>query len=124
MTTATTSWNDKLVFLLGVNTGFVTDGVPDARFVDFYRKRSSGHLHCAIVGNVVVPGGHGSNKSTPSIGANSAWEAVADAIRMRGSLPGIQLATAWEGYEGARRFRAADTAEVIGRARELVQSLG
>ncbi len=124
MTTATASWSDKLVFLLGVNTGFVTDGEPDARYVDFYRQRSSADLHCAIVGNVVIPGGHGSNRSTPSIGSNPMWAHLAGAIRERGSLPGIQLATAWEGYEGARNFRSADTARVIEHARELVRSLG
>ena len=122
--TDTANSSDKLVFLLGVNTGFVTDGEPDARYVDFYRQRSSADLHCAIVGNVVIPEGHGSNRSTPSIGFNPVWGAVADAIRERGSLPGIQLATAWEGYEGARKFLSANSAEVIGQARELVGSLG
>lgn len=124
MTSVTAIWSDKLIFLLGVNTGFVTDGEPDSRFVEFYRQRSSPHLHCAIVGNVVIPGGHRSNRSTPSIGSNPIWATVADAIRERGSLPGIQLATAWEGYQGARKFFSANTAEVIGRARELVRSLG
>lgn len=123
MTIATANWSNKLVFLLGVNTGFVTDGVPNARYVEFYRQRSSPGLHCAIVGNVVIPGGYGSNQSTPSIDSNPVWASVADAIRKRGSLPGIQLATAWEGYEGARKFLSANTAEVIGRARELVCSL-
>jgi NADPH2 dehydrogenase len=124
MTTATASWSDKLVFLLGVNTGFVTGGEPDARYIDFYSQRSSADLHCAIVGNVVVPGGQGSNRSTPSIGSNPMWAHLAGAIRERGSLPGIQLATAWESYEGARKFRSADSAQVIGQARELVRSLG
>lgn len=39
MTTATASWSDRLVFLLGVNKGFVTDGEPDARYVDFCSQR-------------------------------------------------------------------------------------
>jgi NADPH2 dehydrogenase len=124
MTTVITSWSDKLVFLLGVNTGFVAKGEPDARYVDFYRQRSSADLHCAIVGNVVIPGGYGSNRSTPTIGSNPVWAALADAIRERGTLPGIQLATVWEGYEGARTFLRRDAVDVIGGARELVRSLG
>lgn len=124
MTIATASWSDKLVFLLGVNTGFVTNTEPDERYVGFYRERSSADLHCAIVGNVVVPGGYGSNGSTPSIGPSSVWATLAHAIRERGSLPGIQLATAWDGYEGARKFRSLNGAKVIESARELVRSLG
>jgi len=124
MTLDTAIWSNKLVFLLGVNTGFVTNGEPDARYIEFYRQRSSTNLHCAIIGNVVVPGGHGSNRSTPSLGSNSVWGTVARAIRERGSLPGIQLATAWEGYQGARKFLSADTGEAIEQARTLVSSLG
>src|SRR3990167_4945555 len=124
MTNATAIWNDRLVFLLGVNTGFVTRGEPDARYINFYRQRSSAHLHCAIIGNVVVPDGHGSNRSTPTIGAGPVWAEIATAIRQRGSLPGIQLATAWEGYQGERSFLSADGEQVIPRAQELVRSLG
>ncbi|WP_422051115.1 hypothetical protein [Sphingomonas leidyi] len=32
--------SDKLIFFLGVNTGFVANGEPDRRFLDFYRERS------------------------------------------------------------------------------------
>lgn len=123
MTLATKNSNDKLVFFVGLNTGLVTDGEPDQRFIDFYRARSSPDLHCAIVGNVVVPGGHGSNSSTPYIGKGPVWARIADAIRSAGSLPGIQLATAWAGYHGARKFLSADGDQVIARARARANSL-
>jgi hypothetical protein len=48
MTSAIVTSEDRLVFLLGVNTGFVTGGAPDYRCIDFYRQRSSPGLHCAI----------------------------------------------------------------------------
>lgn len=123
MMIATANLNDKLIFFLGVNTGFVTDGLPDQRYIDFYRQRSSADIHCAIVGNVVVPGGHGSNKTTPTLNRNPIWSEVAEAIRASGSLPGIQLATAWAGYRGLRKFVAPTGQSVIEQARSLVQSL-
>lgn len=117
-------WKGKRVFFLGVNTGFVSDGQPDDRFLDFYRERSSALLHCAIVGNVVVPSGYGSNPSTPFIGTNPIWSQLAAAMKEKGTLPGIQLATAWEGYKGARNFLSADSNRVIRSAKEMVSALG
>lgn len=124
MTSATAGSNARLSFFVGVNTGLVSDGQPDARYVEFYRKRSSQALHCAIIGNVVIPGGYGSNRSTPLIDRNPIWAKVADAIRGAGSLPGIQLATTWPGYEGTRKFVSSGGAEVIEQARHLTRSLG
>ncbi len=114
---------DRLAFFLGVNTGFVTNGTPDRRYVEFYARRSSPALHCAIIGNVVVPGGFGSNASTPIMGPDPIWSTVAREIDLGGSLPGVQLATAWEGYRGVRRFFSADGGEVIEHARALVRSI-
>lgn len=116
--------SERLIFFVGVNTGFAATGQPDERFLEFYRVRSSPALHCAIVGNVVVPNGHGSNTSTPVISADPVWANLAEIIRTAGSRPGIQLATAWEGYVGARRFREAKAGDAIQRAREMVRHLG
>ena len=113
----------RLRFLVGLNTGYVTDGEPDRRYVDFYARRSSPALHCAIIGNVVIPGGYGPNVSTPTISRAQIWTSIARAISDRGSIPGIQLATAWEGYQGARSFRPREGTEMIRLARELVRTL-
>jgi NADPH2 dehydrogenase len=115
---------NRLKFLVGVNTGYVTDGRLDERFVEFYRRRSSPALHCAIVGNVVVPGGHGSNARTPTISRDPEWAELAAEIASRGSLPGIQLATAWAGYVGSRSFRSPTAEETIAGSRILVRELG
>jgi 2,4-dienoyl-CoA reductase-like NADH-dependent reductase (Old Yellow Enzyme family) len=116
--------SNRLKFFVGLNTGYVTRGKPDERYVDFYRRRSSPALHCAIIGNVVIPGGYGSNASTPTISRSPEWAKVAGEIERRGSLPGIQLATTWEGYIGSRSFRSPTAHETIERSRQLVRQLG
>jgi hypothetical protein len=114
----------RLTFFVGLNTGYVTDREPDERCVRFYARRSSPALHCAIVGNVVIPGGHASNGNTPEISRSASWTYLARAIADQGTLAGIQLATAWDGFVASRGFRAKNTDETIRRARELVASLG
>ncbi|WP_175506848.1 hypothetical protein [Bosea sp. CRIB-10] len=116
--------NDRRIFFLGVNTGFLADGKPDERYLRFYATRSSSSLHCAIIGNVVVPGGYGSNAVSPTLTAEPVWTDLAAAIRRGGSMPGIQLATAWEGYAGSRRFVGAKPHEIIQKARQLVTGMG
>ena len=115
---------ERLKFFVGLNTGYVTGGRLDERLIEFYRRRSSPALYCAIVGNVVIPGGYGSNDKTPMISAGPEWETLATAIVRAGSLPGIQLATAWEGYIGSKSFRSTASHETIARSRALVRQLG
>jgi 2,4-dienoyl-CoA reductase-like NADH-dependent reductase (Old Yellow Enzyme family) len=109
--------------LVGLNTGFVTRGEPDERCIDFYRTRSSKELHCAIVGNVVVPEGHSSNESTPTISHSHVWTELAAEISARETIPGIQLATAWQGYRSSRSFRPSDRHKTIQRCRDLVRGM-
>ncbi|WP_327212447.1 hypothetical protein U8Q06_28365 (plasmid) [Rhizobium beringeri] len=116
--------NDRLIFFAAVNTGFVTDGLPDHRFLEFYESRSSPELYCSIVGNVVVPNGHGSNASTPTITKDSIWADLAKRINDGGASPGIQLATAWAGYVGSRKFVTSAPNTVIAKGRELAASMG
>lgn len=114
----------RLKFFVGLNTGYVTDGLPDQRYVEFYRKRSSALLHCAILGNVVIPGGVGSNPNTPAISQSPIWADLASVIAGNGTKPGIQLATAWEGYVGSRRFRSSESTKTIAQNRQLLDDLG
>lgn len=123
MTSATATSSNRLIFFLGVNSGFVSEGLPDARYIEFYRQRSSSTLHCAILGNVVVPGGHGTNSATAILSRDQVWADVAGAIKAAGSLPGIQLATAWVGYRGSKKFFSRESGEVIRQARHLVKCL-
>ena len=116
--------NPRLRFLLGINTGYAVNGDPDERCIEFYRRRSSPLLHCAIVGNVVLPAGHGTNASTAMLSRAPVWSDLARQIANRGSLPGIQLTTAWRGYVGSRSFRPQEGIKTIGVSRELVEELG
>jgi len=108
---------------LGVNTGYVTDGSPNEQYIEFYERRSSPLLHCGIVGNVVIPGGIGSNASTAIISDNPVWGALARSISGKGTIPGIQLTTAWEGYVGARSFRSKWPEAAIAEYREVVANM-
>ncbi len=116
--------SDRLVFFVGVNTGYLTNGRPDQRYIEFYGRRSSRQLHCAIVGNVVIPGGYGTNANTPILTRAAEWKRVASAIAERGSLPGMQLATVWPGYIGQQRFRALKPNDAIEELRTVVQHIG
>jgi 2,4-dienoyl-CoA reductase-like NADH-dependent reductase (Old Yellow Enzyme family) len=111
-------------FFVGLNTGYVTDGEPDARCVEFYKRRSSPALFCVIVGNVVIPGGHGTNASTPTISRSRMWATIARTIENHGSCPGVQLTTTWEGYKGSRSFRPSDASQAIDSSRKVVRELG
>lgn len=91
-------------FFLAVNTGFVSGGVPDSRCRNFYEARSGNDLHCAIVGNVVIPQGAASNSVCAEISDAPAWRKLAQAISEQGALAGIQLSSAWKGYSGMKRF--------------------
>lgn len=92
------------IFFLALNTGYVEGSLPDQRCVEFYRARSGGGLHCAIVGNVVLPGGSPSNSTTSEMSRDAVWRELATAIRDAGAKPGIQLATAWPQYKGITKF--------------------
>lgn len=103
-----TSNPKRRVFFLAVNTGYVVGGQPDGRFVKFYRERSGNDLYCAIVGNVVIPAGFGSNQVSATIADSAVWREVASAISSQGAKPGVQLASAWQGYSGIRKFVPAN----------------
>lgn len=116
--------SDRLIFFVGVNTGYLTAGQPDQRYIEFYRRRSSPQLHCAIVGNVVIPGGYSTNANTPVLTRAVGWKRVASEIAERGSLPGMQLATVWPGYIGQQRFRTRQPNDEIEELRTIVQHIG
>lgn len=113
----------RRTFFVGLNTGYVDAGEPDKRLLAFYDERSSPRLSCAIVGNVVIPGGHGVNSVTPKISRSRRWSKLASAISTRGTTPGIQFATVWEGYSGPTSFRPKGWAEAIALSRALAATV-
>jgi NADH:flavin oxidoreductase / NADH oxidase family len=113
----------RRIFFLGVNTGFVVNGLPDQRYLNFYASRSSPDLHCAIVGNVVIPNGYGTNSNTPILTKEHVWADLAREIAARGTLPGIQLSTTWRGYQGLRKFVNTSPTDMITEARRLIATI-
>lgn len=95
----------KKTFFLAVNTG-MTDGdnLINQKFIEFYEARASERLHCAIVGNVVIPNGFGTNGASPKLTDDKIWTELASRIENKGSIPGIQLASTWMGYKGQYNF--------------------
>ncbi|WP_076876794.1 oxidoreductase [Alkanindiges hydrocarboniclasticus] len=95
----------KEKFFLAVNTG-MTDGdnLINQKFIEFYEARASEKLYCAIVGNVVIPNGFGTNERSPNLTSDKIWKELASRIENKGSIPGIQLASTWMGYKGQYSF--------------------
>lgn len=114
----------RLKFFVGLNTGYVVNGSPDARMIEFYQRRSSNDLFCAVVGNVVIPRWYGTNSNTPCISRDSRWHDLASAISNRGTLPGIQLAAVWESYFGERSFRPPNGRNLIEYSRDIARRIG
>lgn len=96
--------NERKYFFLPVNTGYVEDGIPNDRCIEFYADRSGHNLYCAIVGNVVIPNGFGSNDFCAKISDSVYWQRLANAITAEGARPGIQLSSAWKNYNGIKHF--------------------
>ena len=80
-------------------------------------------MYCAIVGNVLVPGGVGSNNACAEISSSSAWRQLAEGISTRGTVAGIRLATAWRGYRGRRTFVPAAGADALHEYRQVPASM-
>lgn len=101
------------VFFLAVNTGFSDDEKPDDRCIEFYRLRTGKDIYCSIVGNVLTPGGHGTNSSCLRISEDPNWEILASSIKENTTKPGIQLSTTWPSYQGVRSFKRQPSQEAI-----------
>ncbi|QIB52411.1 hypothetical protein [Pseudomonas sp. OIL-1] len=115
--------SNRKLFFLPVNTGFSTNQTPDTRCIEFYRERSGGGLYCAIVGNVVLPDGTGTNSFCSVISDRAAWRILADTISGEGALAGIQLASCWSGYKGMQRFLATSIDQNLKAYRETAAAI-
>lgn len=106
---------DRKYFFLAVNTGYVLNGLPTERCVEFYSARSGHGLYCAIVGNVVIPNGYGTNGVCAYISNSVEWRNLTNAISQRGACPGVQLSSTWPNYMGIKHFSAkqGDNPEIM-----------
>jgi 2,4-dienoyl-CoA reductase-like NADH-dependent reductase (Old Yellow Enzyme family) len=112
----------RRTFFVALNTGFAIDEQPSDEAVRFYAERSGHGLHCAIVGNVVLPEGHGTNDVCMRISGAEKWRDLAAAIREQGALPGLQLSSTWLGYEGMRPFKVRRGADPLTAYRQVAKS--
>ncbi|MBB1367616.1 hypothetical protein H5154_14630 [Pseudoalteromonas sp. SR44-5] len=96
----------KQSFFLAVNTGFVSNGLPDEDCIEFYKARSGKGIGCSIVGNVVISGGYATNNVCSMISKDKVWVTLATSITNNGSIAGIQLSSTWPDYTGNKKFVA------------------
>lgn len=110
-------------FFLPVNTGYVEKGLPNYRCVDFYAARSGNGLYCAIVGNVVIPNGFGSNDVCVEISDSESWHRLAYAIAEQGARPGLQLSSTWKDYRGIKPFISKHSQNSISDYRAVLRDI-
>jgi NADPH2 dehydrogenase len=108
---------------LPVNTGYVENGLPSDRLVEFYTARSGNGLYCSIVGNIVIPNGFGSNNACAEISDSGVWMHLSNAISDQGAKPGIQLSSTWENYLGIKRFVPSRSQNTIAEYKAAVKEI-
>lgn len=114
------------VLLAPINTGYAENGLPTPRLVRFHELRSDSSIGVNIVGNAAVSASGLSNKNTlvlqcgTSVGA---YRELAEKIRKRGSLPGIQLAYSPLSIQPDRKWIARDREAEIERLQNIIRSL-
>jgi 2,4-dienoyl-CoA reductase-like NADH-dependent reductase (Old Yellow Enzyme family) len=95
-------------YLAPINTGFAPNGKPNAKFIEFYKKRSGKYIGITYIGNVSIDKAWRTNSNTPWLSPETLeiWEDLSSAINKNGSLPGIQLAcrqSSKEPFKGWKR---------------------
>lgn len=121
---ATNLLKNKKIFFLPVNTGYGSNGVPDDRLIHFHQQRSGNEIYCAIVGNVVIPNGFGSNNYCLFMSNSNKWQLLSDSINNNNTLAGIQLSSTWENYEGNKAFVLSTSSTAINDYLSLVNDIG
>lgn len=84
------------ILLAPINTGFAVAGNPTADLIRFHEARSGPEIGISTVGNVSVSVDGSTNSTTAVLNRYSMldqYRRVVDAVRFRGSLSGIQLAS-------------------------------
>jgi 2,4-dienoyl-CoA reductase-like NADH-dependent reductase (Old Yellow Enzyme family) len=114
------------ILLAPINTGYAQNGLPTPRLIRFQELRSDSSIGISMVGNVAVSDRGLSNENTlvlddaASIGA---YRELAERIRSRGSLPGIQLAYSPSSLQPNRGWIARDRGAEVARLQTIIQSL-
>ncbi|CAA9295606.1 MAG: hypothetical protein AVDCRST_MAG93-4231 [uncultured Chloroflexia bacterium] len=115
------------VLLAPINTGFTVRNLPSARLLRFHRERSGPAIGISMVGNVAVGMPVRTNDRTAVLGEHRElprYAALARTISRRGSLSGIQLASAPTDLRPRRRWRTPSSGNEEERLRYIIRSYG
>jgi 2,4-dienoyl-CoA reductase-like NADH-dependent reductase (Old Yellow Enzyme family) len=113
------------VMLAPINTGFVHDGLPTARMIDFHARRSGPAIGVSMVGNVAVNENAGTNPSTAVLNSKisaAAFSELAIVITRMGSVAGIQLANSPAMLAPRRSWKVLDIPQEIRRLRRIISA--
>jgi 2,4-dienoyl-CoA reductase-like NADH-dependent reductase (Old Yellow Enzyme family) len=120
-------WNiPSRIVLAPINTGFAHLGRPSLDLVRFHRERSGRAIGISMLGNVSVTATGASNPTTAVLRTPAdvgRFAVIARAIRRRGSLPAIQLASAPRELSPSLRWRPADAMAERRRLQHIVSDL-
>jgi 2,4-dienoyl-CoA reductase-like NADH-dependent reductase (Old Yellow Enzyme family) len=114
------------ILLAPINTGYAQNGLPTPRLIRFHELRSDTSIGISVVGNVAVCSRGLSNDNTLVLQDNAsigAYRELAEQIRSRGSLSGIQLAYSPSSLQPNRRWIAHDRIAEVARLQTMVGSL-
>ena len=113
------------VLLAPINTGYTTLSRPSYRLLRFHRERSGPTIGISMLGNVAVELSARANDCTAILRSDRdipRFAVIARSISQRGSLAGIQLASAPGNLFPARRWRASSKPAEVIRLREILSS--
>jgi 2,4-dienoyl-CoA reductase-like NADH-dependent reductase (Old Yellow Enzyme family) len=114
------------VFLAPVNTGFGVANAPSPRLTSFHVRRASSAVGLSYIGNVLADRGMAFDTHVLVLDDASdlaQYAKLAAEIRLRGSVPAIQLAALPPELNAERRWQARDRPQEILRLRQIVTSL-
>lgn len=114
------------LFLAAINTGFAESGGPSEALIRFHESRSGPEIGISMVGNVAVAASGSTNPRTAVLQNSSnlgPYGELADRIRARGSLPGIQLSMSLASLAPGRNWVTKDRNAEQVRLRALVAQL-
>jgi len=114
------------VLLAPINTGFAPSGRPSFALLRFHQERSGPAIGISTLGNVATHLAFIPHPNTPILASRKdvgRFSVIARAIKVQGSLAGIQLANSPAGLTPQPNWVAPDPAREIERLRLLIHDL-
>jgi 2,4-dienoyl-CoA reductase-like NADH-dependent reductase (Old Yellow Enzyme family) len=111
--------------LAPINTGLAPNGIPNEKFVEFYKKRSGKNIGITYVGNVSVGENWRTNSNTPWLSSETSeiLKELSSTIEANGSLPGIQIGCRQSRKEPFREWECSNADLFLENARDQFTKL-